>query len=291
LAREQTRKEGRAVALKSGQAGTITPRDEALLRDLYFCRFLSTEQVAALRFPSFESARVRLYALMRKGWVVNQVHRPNLVLWRLSREGFERQRASLDREKEPTPDFFQGPKVEHYLEANDLYARVAPRLERVLGPYPAWEWKNEGRCIRRYELGGERRAHQPDAEILLPEHLFLFERQSRRARYAASQIREKVAAHALYLRRVPRPETRVELLFACELDREKRAAVEAGEELGVEVAASSLGGIANHLERTAVAVAAGRRRGEGVAGETAEADPHETLTRPTFSPEPRVRGW
>lgn len=228
----------------------LTPRDAKVLEDLYFGRFLSTQQVAALRFPSFESAKVRLYALMRKGWVINQIHRSNLVLWRLTREGFERQRASLDREKEPTPDFFSGPKVDHYLEANDLYTLLAPRLERLVGSYPEWEWINEGRAFRRYELGGERRAHQPDAELLLPGRLFLFERQSRRARYPASRIHEKVAAHALYLRRVLRPEVEVELLFACELDRERRAAVEAGEDLGIEVAASSLNGIANHLERT-----------------------------------------
>ena len=96
---------------------------------------------------------------MHKRWIINQLYRPNLVLWRLSREGFECQRASLDREKEFTPDFFQGIKIEHYLEANDLYVRVAPRLERTLGPYPTWEWKNEGRCFRRYELGEEKHAH------------------------------------------------------------------------------------------------------------------------------------
>lgn len=171
------------MALKTGRAGWITPRDNQVFEDLYLCRFLSTQQIAALRFPSFESARVRLYSLMRKEQVVNQIHRPNLVLWRLTREGFERQRTSLDREKEPTPDFFSGPKVDHYLEANDLYAELAPLLERTLGRHPVWEWRNEGGSFRRYELGGGSYAHQPDAEILLPNALYFFERQSRRARY------------------------------------------------------------------------------------------------------------
>lgn len=239
------------MALKTGRTGTVTPRDDRTFEDLYFCRFLSTQQVAALRFPSLETARVRLYALMRKGWLVNQVHRPNLVLWRLSRDGFERQRASLDRGKEPTPDFFAGQKVDHYVEANDLYAKVAPRLERALGPYPAWEWRNEGRSFRRYELAGRRFAHQPDAEILLPGRLFFFERQSRRARYGQRQIREKVAAYAIYADRVLGPGVGVEILFACDLERERRAAVEAGHEFGLDVAASTVKGIAAHLEAAA----------------------------------------
>jgi len=195
-----------AVALKTGRAGWITPRDNQVFEDLYLCRFLSTQQIAALRFPSFESARVRLYSLMRKGQLVNQIHRPNLVLWRLTREGFERQRTSLDREKEPIPDFFSGPKVDHYLEANDLYAELAPLLERTLGRHPVWEWRNEGRSFCRYELGGGRYAHQPDAEILLPDTLYFFERQSRRARYTPRTIRDKVAAYRTYTERVLRPE-------------------------------------------------------------------------------------
>lgn len=239
------------MALKTGRAGTVTPRDNATFRDLYLCRFLSTQQIAALRFPSLESARVRLYSLMRKGWLVNQVHRPNLVLWRLSRDGFERQRVSLERGKEPTPDFFLGQKVDHYVEANDLYAEVAPRLERLLGPYPAWEWRNEGRSFRRYELAGRRFAHQPDAEIRLPGRLFFFERQSRRARYAQKHIREKVAAYRTYTDRVLNPALSVEILFACDLERERRAAVEAGHEFGLDVAASSVKGIAAHLEALA----------------------------------------
>lgn len=239
------------MALKTGRTGWTTPRDDALFEDLYFCRFLSTQQIAALRFPSFQSARVRLYSLMRKGQIVNQIHRPNLVLWRLTREGFERQRASLDREKETTPDFFSGPKVDHYLEANDLYCELAPRLERTLGRHPAWEWKNEGRSFRRYELSGGRYAHQPDAELLLPGVLYFFERQSKRARYAPGTIREKVAAYRTYTERVLRPEVTVEVLFACDLERERRAAVEAGDELGVDVVASSVRGIAAYLEGAA----------------------------------------
>ncbi len=241
------------MALRTGKAGTLTPRDDRLLEDLYFCRFLSTQQIAALRFPSFESARVRLYALMRKGWVVNQLHWPNLVLWRLSREGFERRRASLDQEKEPTPDFFQGPKVRHYLEANDLYCELAPRLEQALGPYSAWEWRNEGRAFRRYELGDRRLAHQPDAEVILPNGLFFLERQSGRAKYGREVIRGKVVAYKTYVERVLRPEPeRVEVLFACDREREKRAAVESGNELGVVVVASSVRGVASYLEACAL---------------------------------------
>ena len=243
------------MALRTGRAGTITSRDAEVLQDLYFCRFLSTQQVAALRFPSFESSRVRLYSLMRKGWVVNQIHGSNLILWRLSREGFERQQGSLDREKEQTPDFFQGPKVRHYLEANDVYCEVAPKLEVALGPYPMWQWRNEGRAFQRYELGGRRLVHQPDAEILLPNGLFFLERQSSRARYGSKTIHEKVAAYGLYFDRVLRlEEVRVEVLFAADLERERRAAVKAGYEYGVEVVASSARGIATHLESMAASL-------------------------------------
>jgi hypothetical protein len=238
--------------LRTGKTGATTPRDERVFEDLFWTRFLSTDQIAELRFPSVESARVRMYALMRKGWVVNQILAPKEILWRLSRGGFERVRTSLDRDKEPIPDFFSGQKLCHYVESNDLYVRAAPGLERALGGYPAWGWINEGRSHRRYELGGRRLVHQPDAEIRLPGHLFFLERQSGRARYGARTIREKVAAYGLYVDRVLRPEgVRVEVLFACDLEREKRAAVEAGYEHGVEVVASSVRGIANHLESVA----------------------------------------
>ncbi len=240
------------MALRTGRAGATTPRDERVFEDLFWTRFLSTDQIAQLRFPSSESARVRMYSLMRKGWVVNQILAPNEILWRLTREGFERVRKSLDRDKEQTPDFFSGQKLRHYVESNDLYVRAAPRLERALGGYPAWWWINEGRAHRRYELGGRRFVHQPDAEILLPDALYFFERQSRRARYAPRTIREKVAAYRTYTERILRPEVPVEVLFACDLRRERQAAVEAGDELGVEVVASSVGGIAAYLERAAL---------------------------------------
>lgn len=238
------------MVLKTGREGWITPRDNEVLDDLYFCRFLSTLQIADLRFPSFESARVRLYALMRKGQIVNQIHRPNLVLWRLSKAGFERQRVSLDREKEPAPDFLSGLKVDHYLETNDLYVELAPRLERILGAYPAWEWRSEGRSHRRYEIGGTRRAHQPDAEIWLSGGLYFFERQTKRARYTRETIRDKISTHKTYIERVLRPEVPVEILFACDLERERHAAVEAGRELGVAIVASGVKGIATYLENS-----------------------------------------
>ena len=170
----------------------------------------------------------------------------------MSRDGFERQRASLDRGKEPTPDFFLGQKVDHYVESNDLYVEVAARLERTLGPYPVWEWRNEGRSFRRYEVAGRRFAHQPDAEIRLPGRLFYFERQTRRARYGQRQIRKKVAAYQTYADHVLGPGARgVEILFACDFERERRAAVEAGHEFGLDVAASTVKGIAAHLEAAA----------------------------------------
>lgn len=238
--------------MRTGRAGATTPRDERVFEDLFWTRFLSTGQIAELRYPSTESARVRMYALMRKGWVVNQILAPNEILWRLSREGFERVRTSLDLDKEPIPDFFSGQKLRHYVESNDLYVLVAPRLERLLGGYPDWGWINEGRAYSRYELGGRRLVHQPDAEIHLPDHLFFLERQSGRARYGARTIREKVAAYGMYVDRVLRPEgVRAEVLFACDLEREKRVAVEAGYEHGVEVVASSVRGIAGHLESVA----------------------------------------
>lgn len=243
------------MALRTGRAGFTTPRDNLVLEDLFWTRFLSTRQIADLRFPSSESARVRMYGLMRKGWVVNQILAPKEILWRLTREGFERVRTSLDRDKEPTPDFFSGQKLLHYVESNDLYVQVTSRLERVLGGPPAWEWANEGRAYRRYELGGRRFVHQPDAEIRLPGHLFFLERQTVRARYVNKTICEKVAAYRSYVDRVLRPEgVRVEVLFAADLEREKRAAVESGYDCGVEVVASSVRGIAKHLESVATSL-------------------------------------
>lgn len=241
------------MALKTGRAGMITPRDEKIFTDLYLCRFLSTRQIAALRFPTIESARIRLYALMRKGWITNQIQGPKEILWRLTAPGFEHVRTSLDRKKEPAPGFFSGPKVCHYCETNDVYCELAPRLEHILGNYPGWEWRNESRAFHRYELGGERHAHQPDAEILLPDAFFFVERQSDRARYSREIISGKVAAYRVYVEHVLRPEPkRAEILFACDLDRERHAAVEAGNALGVDVVASSVRGIAAYLEKVAL---------------------------------------
>lgn len=230
----------------------LTPRDEEVLADLYWTRFLCTRQIAALRFPSSESARVRLYALMRKGLLVNQVYGPGLILWRLSREGFERQRLSLDREKEPTPDFLQRPKVDHYLEANDVYVELAHGLERPSGPCFSWEWRNEGRSYLRYELDGRRFAHQPDAEILLPGRLYFLERQSSRARYSSTALHQKVESYRTYIGRILRPEEPTQVLFACDLQRERQAAVKAGQQYGVDVVASSVKGIASHVEKEAL---------------------------------------
>ena len=243
------------MALKTGKAGAATPRDERVFEDLFWTRFLSTSQIAELRFPSLESARVRMYNLMRKGWVVNKIQAPNEILWRLTRQGFERVRTSLDWDKEPTPDFFSGQKLLHYVETNDLYVQAVPRLERVLGSYPAWKWINEGRAYHRYELGSRRLAHQPDAEICMPGYLLFLERQTSRARYGSKTIHDKVAAYKAYIERVLRPqEICVEVLFAADLERERRAAVEAGNEYGVEVVASSVKGIASHLETVASAL-------------------------------------
>lgn len=239
------------MAIASGRAGTITQRDQEVLADLYWARFLCTRQIASLRFPSFESARVRLYALMRKGLLVNQVHGSGMILWRLSREGFERQRLSLDRQKEPTPDFLQSPKIDHYLEANDVYVELAPRLEYLLGTYSSWEWRNEGRSYLRYELDGRRFAHQPDAEILLPGRLYFLERQSSRARYSSAALYQKVESYRTYIERILRTEERTQVVFACDLQRERQAAVEAGQHYGVDVVASSVKGIASHIEKEA----------------------------------------
>jgi hypothetical protein len=80
---------------------------------------------------------------------------------------------------------------------------------------------------------------------------------------------------------------RVEVLFACDLEREKRAAVEVGYEHGVEVA-STVRGIAVHLESVAASPEGSHPRTDTGRGRR---HPYGPLTRASFTPNRRVRAW
>src|SRR5215218_4703742 len=54
---------------KTGRSATITPRDDAIMLALYFCRYLSTAQLAALFFNSKSAVRRRLADLVNKGYL------------------------------------------------------------------------------------------------------------------------------------------------------------------------------------------------------------------------------
>lgn len=262
---------------------TPTPRDEAIFRDLYFARILTTEQIAerfwpganSVYFPAIDRDRTdtfrkggkrdkrclqprvaspgaalrRLQTLREHRLIVSRAHRrpdgSRTQIWMLSRGSFRREAEDLDRYDEAYPGWPKG-KVQHFLDANDLYVQLAGELDAILGPYPSWEWRDERRSHAEYKSGGRTRKHLPDAEVRFPGRVFFVERQTPRARKTEEKIREKVMGHEARADYTDERQ-KARILFACDagrdLDNARKAALENGLPLfvgTVEEAASHL---------------------------------------------------
>lgn len=188
--------------------------------------------------PSVSSALRRLQKLREEQLLVSRDHtRPGgkpTRMWMLSKAAFRREAKGLGHHDEPYPgwpkkraDGSPG-KLDHLLDTNDLYVAVAGELDDVLGPHPAWEWREERLASENYKRSWESktRRHQPDAEVDFRGRLFFVERQTRRAKETYEAIAEKVEAHA---RRADFVGARAsaKIVFACDEKRDVGYALEA----------------------------------------------------------------
>ena len=234
----------------------VTERDEAMLRDLYFAPGLTTRQIKRMYFDALNTAKYRMYRLRKKGLVVNLVlareGERSEVLWKLSKRAFEREAEAAGRAKERYRTWPKG-RLPHLMDTNDLFVETSYALDEALGQYPAWEWVDEPRATERYESYGERRQHQPDAEIRFAGRRFFVERETRRAKQAPEAFEAKMHRYATYLRYAGLEGGGAEVLFASDAERDARHALEAGRRHGVPTVAGPLEEIAAHLARRAVA--------------------------------------
>lgn len=239
------------MAILDGKEGTLTFRDDEIFTDLFLARYLTAPQIAWLHFGSQSRARARLSGLRAKGWTTSIKAGDLPAAWTLTREGFTAY-ADQFRTGEQYASKQLGPRrLEHYLNTNDLYVAVKPVLEQLLGPYPAWEWRNEARAFRPKTHSGRNTAHQPDAEVRFGGLVFVVERQTRRARKGPRPIYEKVAAHKTYINYDLEDPGSGEILFICDEPRDATLAERAGDQLGVSVFAGNTRQAAAHLDDAA----------------------------------------
>ena len=251
------------MALTAGRAGTITERDKEVFLSLFFCRYMSTTQLAHLFFPSASKARSRLAQLLKKGYVTNRtmyVVEPKKWdervsaqgVWHLTKSGFDSVTESLDIDEPFTPKQLLPRHARHYVRAAEIYAAVKHRLDEELGPYPAWEWRHERRVLYAGEYENVPYQHKPDAHVMFCDHVFIIERQTAESKVGPAKIYEKVEGHKRYAELRLRMPT--EVLFAFDqadspmVDTARRA----GEQHGIEVVGHDVSGIADYLYNAAL---------------------------------------
>lgn len=230
----------------------LTERDESILTDLYFCRILSTQQIAYRYFNTEATAKRKLHRLKdEKGVVIPRTAKKGLTVWMLNKKAFEREIEILRREGESYREWPKHRAIPHLVDTNDIYMEIAEEMSRFLGEPPeGWDWRNEAQAWTRYNHGGESgRVHQPDAEVHFADSIYFLERQTRRARKTAEQIEEKLEGHRRYIRRLRSQgnDSEIEILFACDEERDMDYALQAAEKLGLGMTAGETEQIAEHL--------------------------------------------
>lgn len=234
-----------------GKAGILMPRDESILTEIYFTGFLTTKQIVDRHFPDPEYGRQRLYALRKKKMLTNWTVSRQLNLWKLTKGAFDREIESLHREDERFKKWPKRDYIPHYVDTNDLFVAICGDLDGMLGKHPAWEWKDESRAFRRYEFGGDKRYHQPDAEVHFGGRIYFIERQTERSRKTGKEIEEKIRRYKGYRTSIDRDDLSAQLLFACDTQRDLDYAVKAADKHQVPTYADTLQGVADHLKKEA----------------------------------------
>lgn len=251
------------MALTAGRRGTITDRDWEVLLALFFCRYVSTAQLAHLFFPSASKARSRLAKLDDKGYVKS---RPMYIVqpkkwkhgtspqgvWHLTKPGFDSVTETLALDESYAAKPLAPKQTRHYVRAAEVYAAVKDRLDAELGSYPAWEWRHEKRVLYAGEYENVSYQHNPDAHVLFCDHVFIIERQTAESKVGPKKIYEKVEGHRRYVElRLRKPS---EVLFAFDRDDDPMidTARRAGEQHGIEVVGRDVASIADYLYNAAL---------------------------------------
>lgn len=230
----------------------LPERTEQILTDLYFARLLSTEQIAKRYFNTEATAHRTLHRLhTEKGVVIPRTPKKGLTVWMLNKSAFEREVQILRREGEPYRKWPKPRAIPHLADTNDVYLDIVDEMNRVLGELPdGWDWRNEAQAWTRYNHGGERGwVHQPDAEIHFAGNIYFLERQTHRARKTADQIAEKLEGYRRYTKRLRDQDTEgeLEIVFACDEERDMDYALEAAEKYGLGMTAGDVEQIVEHL--------------------------------------------
>jgi len=259
-----TKRDGRN---KTGRRATITPRDDAIMRALFFCRYLSTAQLAAHFFNSKSAARRRLAELATadKGYIEPRNLYATMPtwdrrgkcenVWHLTKKGFETVAESLGLDERYVPKQLGQEGAVHHVKTAEVYVAAKADLDEILGPYPAWSWEHEKRAQDSYRYSGRLMGHQPDAHVRFAGYLFVIERQTRESRVGPKAMDDKISSHATYARVRLDEQDKVDVLFACDDKRVAELAERAGKRYGVDVIAGSVEDVAYYLYQRALRLA------------------------------------
>ncbi|MDX5895176.1 replication-relaxation family protein [Rubrobacter radiotolerans] len=250
------------MALATGRAGTITDRDRDVLEALFFCRYLSTNQLAWLFFPSRSKARTRLAKLKAKGYVTARtmyLKQPTSWedrvaaqgIWNLTKAGFESVSESLGVEETYATKPLLPAQALHYVRTAEVYVGVRDILDGELGSYPEWEWRHEKRATYAGEYENASYLHKPDAHVVFRGHTFILERQTAESKIGTKKLYRKVEDHKRFT--VLRLKAPAEVLFALDSGNSPLAqqAIRAGEQLGIRVEAGDVPHIVEYLRNAA----------------------------------------
>ena len=248
------------MTLASGKAGTLTPRDQDILETIFFCRYLSTREIAALFFTSTARARARLPELRKKGYVEGRTmyvrdptwedHAARETVWHLKKAGFDSVVETLGLEEAYVPKPLLPRQARHYVLTNELYVTARPGLDAELGPYPEWEWRHEKRVVYAGEYENVPYVHKPDAHVVFRGHTFIVERQTAESKIGPKAIEKKVIDHKRYADlRLKMP---TEVLFACDDPAVAQRAERVGKQHGLRVVGGDVASIADYLYTSAV---------------------------------------
>lgn len=234
----------------------LTDRDEKVLTDLYFCRILSTEQIAAKYFNHYNTAKSRLAVVKDMDMITRRNPWQGTTIWMLTRRAFDREIEALGCEGERYRDWPKQMAIGHFLDTNDVFIDISEEMDEVLGEHPAWEWKNEPRAREAFKDAEGKGVHRPDAEIAFADNRYFLERQTSRARKTAKDLDKKLETYRRYIRRQRREgfEGEMEVLYACDEERDMKHAKNAADHHGVQMTAGKPGLIAEHLVSNARAM-------------------------------------
>ena len=236
----------------------LSDRDEAILTDLYFTRVLSTKQIADKYFNTYNTAKARLAELADDLWIIRRNPYKGTTIWTLTRPAFEREVEGLRREGERYRDWPSAHAIPHFLDTNDVFIDISEEMDGILGKRPAcdwmgrtpWDWKQEPLAREAFKDGEGKGVHRPDAEINFAGNRYFLERQTERARKTAKQIDDKINDdYRRYIRRQRREgfEGELEVLYACDEERDMRYANDAANRHGIQMISGKPGYIAEYI--------------------------------------------